>query len=171
MFNYTLIQTKRKTIAISIDDDLQVVVRAPIGISKASVNRVISEHEDWIIKHKSKRAEYIKAHPPLTEEEILVLKEKAKKILPNKIKYYSQIMNVQPSGIRITSAKKRFGSCSSKNSLCFSLYLLQYPNEAIDYVVVHELAHIRHHNHSEQFYQFVKSVLPDYKDCEKILKQ
>ena len=79
-------------------------------------------------------------------------------------------MNVKPTGIKITSARKRFGSCSGKNSICFSLYLMTYPKEAVDYVVVHELAHIKYHNHSKEFYNFIERFMPDYKEREKFLK-
>ena len=94
----------------------------------------------------------------------------AKEYLPERVDYYSRLMNVKPTGIKITSAKKRFGSCSGKNSICFSYYLMLYPKEAVDYVVVHELAHIRHHNHSKDFYNFVSQFMPDYKEREKLLK-
>ena len=87
-----------------------------------------------------------------------------------RVDYYSRLMNVKPTGIKITSAKKRFGSCSGKNSICFSYYLMLYPKEAVDYVVVHELAHIRHHNHSKDFYSFVSEFMPDYKEREKLWK-
>ena len=75
-------------------------------------------------------------------------------------------MNIKPTGVKITSAQKRFGSCNGKNSLCFSYILMLYPDEAVDYVVVHELSHIRHHNHSKDFYKLISSVLPDYKDLK-----
>ena len=62
-------------------------------------------------------------------------------------------------------------SCSGKNRLCFSWRLMDYPEEAIDYVVVHELAHIRHHNHSRDFYALVASILPDYKERQALLRR
>ena len=79
-------------------------------------------------------------------------------------------MGVRYTGLKITAAKTRFGSCNSKNSICFSLYLMSYPENAIDYVIVHELAHIKEKNHSSAFYKVVESVLPDYKDRRKLLK-
>ena len=79
-------------------------------------------------------------------------------------------MGVTPTGVKITAARSRFGSCSGKNSLCFSLYLMEYPEEAAEAVVVHELAHIRHHDHSPAFYAEVAKVLPDYKERMKLLK-
>ena len=80
------------------------------------------------------------------------------------------IMGVVPTSVKITAARTRFGSCSGKNGICFSLYLMQYPEEAIDYVVVHELAHIRHHDHSSAFYAEVAKVMPDYRVRMKLLK-
>ena len=79
-------------------------------------------------------------------------------------------MGVQPTGVKITAARTRFGSCSTKNSLCFSLRLMRYPDECVDYVVVHELAHIRHKNHSRAFYQEVARYLPDYAAREAKLR-
>ena len=72
--------------------------------------------------------------------------------------------------MKITSARTRFGSCSSKGSVCFSLYLMRYPAAAIDAVVVHELSHLRHHDHSPAFYAEVERWLPDYREREKLLK-
>jgi len=79
-------------------------------------------------------------------------------------------MGVSPEGITVTGARTRFGSCSPKNRLCFSWRLMQYPEEAIDAVVVHELAHILHKNHGKQFYKAVENVLPDYRTRVKHLK-
>lgn len=79
-------------------------------------------------------------------------------------------MNLYPTALKITSAKTRFGSCSGKDSICFSYLLMRYPDEAIDYVVVHELAHIKHKNHSKAFYTLIEKYLPDYKEREKLLK-
>ena len=79
-------------------------------------------------------------------------------------------MGLTPAGISITGAEKRFGSCSGKNRLCFSWRLMLYPPEAVDYVVVHELAHIRHKNHGRDFYALVASILPDYRQREALLR-
>ena len=79
-------------------------------------------------------------------------------------------MGLVPQGVKITSAKTRFGSCSAKNSLCFSYLLLCYPMEAVDYVVVHELAHIRFKNHKKEFYALIEACMPDYKQRRMLLK-
>ena len=87
------------------------------------------------------------------------------------MEYYGRLMGLMPTGLTITDARKRFGSCSGKNRISFAWRLMRYPEEAIDYVVVHELAHIRHKNHGEAFYQLIASVLPDYKERIKLLKE
>ena len=80
-------------------------------------------------------------------------------------------MGLTPAGVRITGAQKRFGSCSGQNRLCFSWRLMLYPPEAIDYVVVHELAHIHHHNHGPAFYALVEQYMPDYRQRQALLRQ
>ena len=80
------------------------------------------------------------------------------------------LMGLRPAGITITGARTRFGSCSSKRRISFSFRLMQYPPEAIDYVVVHELAHLRHMNHSAQFYALIEQYMPDYKVRRAMLK-
>ena len=79
-------------------------------------------------------------------------------------------MGVSYGTVKITSAQKRFGSCSAKNNICFSYILMQYPIEAIEYVVVHELAHTVHHDHSKAFYALIEKYMPDYKQREKLLR-
>ena len=96
--------------------------------------------------------------------------QQAKAQLPDMVRHWAQEMGVTPTGLKITSARTRFGSCSGKNSLCFSLYLMEYPPEAIEAVVVHELAHIRHKNHGSDFYTLVRQYLPDYDRQIKLLK-
>ena len=94
----------------------------------------------------------------------------AKDIIPEKVKYYANLTGLSPSGVKITGAKKRFGSCSGKNSLCFSYLLMRYPEEFIDYVVLHEIAHIKHHNHKREFYGLIKEYMPDYLERQKLIK-
>ena len=168
--DYTLIRSRRRTMALEITRDGRILVRAPQRTPQAVIDRFVESHADWIAKHAEKQRRRAANHPPLTETEIAALRQRAKEILPGRVAHYAAIMGVAPTGIKITSAKTRFGSCSAKNSLCFSLYLMAYPDAAIDYVVVHELAHIRQKNHSPAFYVEVAKVMPDYKERIKLLK-
>ena len=104
------------------------------------------------------------------EEERLAYIQKAKNYLPGRVVHFSTLMGLTPAGIKITGAATRYGSCSSKNRLCFSWRLMRYPDEAIDAVVVHELAHIAHKNHGRDFYDCINSVMPDYVLRKKLLK-
>ena len=168
--DYTLIRSSRRTMALEITRDGRLLVRAPQRAPQAVIDRFVASHADWIAAHLEKQRQRAQAHPPLTEDEIAALRQKARDILPGRVAHYAERMGVAPTGVKITGAKTRFGSCSAKNSLCFSLYLMAYPDAAVDYVVVHELAHIRHKNHSPAFYAEVARVMPDYRERRKLLK-
>ena len=140
MTDYTLIRAKRRTMSLQLDRAGNAVVRAPYGVKKEFIDRFVDEHEDWLTRTREKQQARRLAHPEPTDEERKALIARAKEYLPMRVDYWSGIMGLTPTGLKITSARTRFGSCSGKNSLCFSWRLMQHPPEAIDYVVVHELA-------------------------------
>lgn len=168
---YTLIRSKRKTVALQINSEGELTVRAPLHYSERRIKKLIGVHSAWIEKKKAESIERKRNHPELTEEEIDGFKRQAKALLPDLTERYAAIMGVSYGTVKITSAQKRFGSCSGKNNICYSYILMQYPIEAIEYVVVHELAHTVHHNHSREFYDLIAKYLPDYKQREKLLKK
>ena len=171
METYELIRSRRNTLALEITKDCRVLVRAPLRLSQAKIDAFVSSHESWIQTHlEQQRQRMASAPPPPTPEEIAALKVRAKAILPGKVAYWSAKMGVRPTGLKITTARKRYGSCSGKNSLCFSCFLMSCPEEAIDLVVVHELCHIREKNHGKRFYALLEQYLPDYKERKKLLK-
>ncbi len=159
---YTLIRSARKSLALQVGADLSVIVRAPRHVPKREIDSFVTRNSGWIERQQERQRKRALARPALTEGELLALAERAKREIPPLVARYASIMGLKPTGIKITKAKTRFGSCSAKNSLCFSCLLLRYPPAAIEYVVVHELAHIRHKDHSAAFYALVGSVLPDY---------
>ena len=167
---YTVIRSNRRSLSLEITRDVRVLVRAPLRCSQAEVERFVLKHQDWLYNHLEKQHKRMEAYPEPAENERIDLISRAKADLPKRVVHYSSIMGLTPSGITITSAKTRFGSCGPKNRLCFSWRLMLYPDAAIDYVVVHELAHIVHKNHSGQFYAMIERFLPDYKDRRKLLK-
>ena len=95
----------------------------------------------------------------------------AKRDLTKKVIYYSKIMGVVPTAVKISNAQTQWGSCSSKNSLNFSWRLIMADDDVIDYVVIHELAHIKELNHSDRFWAIVREMLPDYRERKERLKQ
>lgn len=167
---YTLIRSARKTLSLEVSRTLEVIVRAPSRMPKRDIDAVVAQYDAWIDAHIEKRRLHSEAHPEPTAQEIHALRMRAKETMPSRVEYYARLMGLAPTGLKITSARTRYGSCSSKNSLCFSLYLMRYPQAAIDYVVVHELAHIVHKNHGPDFYRLVESVLPDWKKRRALLK-
>ena len=171
MTDYTLIRARRRTMSLQLDRDGRAVVRAPYGVKREFIDRFVAEHEDWLNRAREKQQNRRLAHPEPTDEERKVLIARAKEYLPMRVDYWSDIMGLTPTGLKITSARTRFGSCSGKNSICFSWRLMQYPPEAIDYVVVHELAHIRHHDHSPAFYALIERYMPDWRERMKLLKE
>ena len=134
MREYGLLRSRRKTLALELKKDGTLLVRAPMRLAKREIDRFVAAHEDWIEKHLKK----LRASPALPEptpEETEALKTAAWAVLPERVAYWSTVMGVRPAGIKITTAKKRYGSCSSKHSLCFSCYLMRSPMEAVDLVV------------------------------------
>lgn len=169
--SYRLIRSSRKTLALEVSSEGEVIVRAPNKAPLVTVEAFVHNHEAWLEKALARQGERLARHPNPTPEEIEKYREQANALLPERVAHFANIMGVTPTGVRITGAKKRFGSCSPKNALCFSLYLMQYPPDAINYVVVHELAHIVHHNHSASFWATVEAYMPDYKRRRALLKQ
>ena len=166
MEHYELIRSRRKTLALEITRDGRVLVRAPLRTAKREIDAFVSAHEAWIAKHLAGR----KRVPEPSADELREMAEKAKEIIPPKVEYWSRVTGLVPTGITITAARTRYGSCSGKNRLSFSCFLVDYPDAAIDLVVVHELCHIREKNHGAGFYALLSRYLPDHRERKQLLK-
>lgn len=160
---------RRKTMSICVKEDLTVEVRIPTYVSKQQALQFVEKNQAWIAAQLQRQSERNAVAKTVTPEEEAALRIRAKKELPPRIAYFSGQMGLMPTGFRVTGARTRLGSCSGKNSLCFSFRLMAYPQSAIDYVIVHELAHIRHKNHGKSFYGLIAPYLPDYKIQQSIL--
>ena len=167
---YKIIYSKRKTVAVQVTPDGEVLVKAPKGTPKKHIEETVIRYSDWIEKAQKKVLGKKIGMKKASAEEEKLLRKKAKELLPEKVNYYSDLLGVKPTRLTITGARTRFGSCSGKNSISFSFYLMRFPEEAVDYVVVHELCHIIHHNHSKEFYKEIEKILPDYKKRKKLLE-
>lgn len=168
--DYTLIRSSRHSIAAQIKPGGQIIVRAPRAVSDLQVRRFVEKHREKILQHVQTMA-LVPSFKALSAEEVGQLYARALAILPEKVAHFTQILGQKAEGITITHAKQRFGSCSSKGRLCFSYLLMRYPEAAIDYVVLHEAAHLIHHNHSPAFYQTIARHMPDFRVREALLKQ
>lgn len=167
-YEITLIRSRRKSLAIEITPELQVVVRAPARMPVREINAFVQEKDDWIRAHLQQMAEKKRLREQyreqaLSKEELQELATQAMKLIPQKVHYYAQIIGVTYGRITIRNQRTRWGSCSGKGNLNFNCLLLLMPEEVLDYVVVHELCHRKEMNHSARFWEEVEKILPDYR--------
>jgi predicted metal-dependent hydrolase len=208
-----LARSKRKTIALIIEHDGTLTVRAPIRASQTLILQFIHEKIDWInrTREKLKSSVQTPARHYTDGEKFLFLgsqfdltlvgpqrpslqfnsgftlnhtaqqrakaiftrwyKERAFEIISERVSLYAQRYNFNPKQVKITSAKTRWGSCSPSGTLNFTWRLIMAPLDVIDYVVVHELAHLRVKNHSRKFWNEVEEIYPGYKIKRKWLRE
>ena len=169
MIEYTLIRASRKTVGIQIKDG-KVIVRAPRRLPKSAIDAFVCKHADWIKSHLAK-AQAAQGQPKLTDDERKALASQAKAVIPARVAHYAALLGVEYGRITIRMQKTRWGSCSSKGNLNFNCLLMLAPPEVLDSVVVHELCHRKHMNHSAAFYAEIARVMPDYKSRHAWLKQ
>ena len=170
MVRFEIIRSRRRTLSIEIARDGSVLVRAPYRTPDRTIADFVSQKKNWILKKQSELAQ-IPPRDTVTPAQREILRKSAKEKIPPKVEYWSRTTGLCYRSIRITAAEQRFGSCSAKNGLCFSLYLVLYPEELIDYVIVHELCHTVHHDHSLKFHQLLARYLPDWKERERALRK
>lgn len=166
--SYTIQYSYRKTVGIRINRKGELIVSAPIWVSEKRVHDFVSSKKDRIIK----KIEHIKKQVPY--EDIVITKEMKYhaliQILP-RVEYYADIMKVSYNDLKITIANTKRWSCSSRKVLMFHRKLSKFPISIVDYVVVHELAHLVHFNHSKDFRSLVENYHPEYKSSKKRLKE
>ena len=162
-------RSERRTLSITVNRSGEVSVRMPLRASLEDAKQFVIQHWAWI---KKARAQVLdrQARTEVSPCEEVRLREEARQYLSERVDYFSKRMGLFPTSLRITSARGRWGSCNAKNGLCFSFRVMLLPPAAIDYVVVHELAHIAEHNHSKRFYHVVERELPDYKERIRLIK-
>lgn len=133
-----------------------------------------------IMEHDIKIAEFdgsaFKIPQGLASEEIknactTIYRAQAKIIIQQRVNHHADIMQVAPKSVKINAAKTRWGSCSNRGSLNFSWRLIMADHDTIDYVIIHELAHLREMNHSPRFWIIVEKFAPDYKKSKEHLKK
>ena len=160
-----IIRSERRTIAIEIKQDLRVIVRAPLEMRDREIYRFVAKKRLWIDKHlETAKAHIAETVPALSGEELRALTDAALKDIPARVAKYAAVMGVTVGRITIRSQKSRWGSCSAKGNLNFNCLLMLCPEEIRDYVVVHELCHLKELNHAPAFWAQVERVLPGYKE-------
>lgn len=209
---FTIVRSKRRTLALLVKPDGSVVARAPLFLPQKEIEKFVFEKREWIEKtqkrvhsRKTKKMsfsdgseislfgkkvllKYTKNIRKIArdgdcllvpESDSAIVKKKVEKffrdslsdIIKARVFSYSKKTGLKPVAVRISGAKRRWGSCTSRGVVSFSYMLAMVSVDLIDYVVAHELAHLKHHNHSPAFYSLLEEILPDHRERSKRLKK
>jgi len=211
MTPHKIIKSKRKTLSLSINENAELIVRAPNKISNKQIAEFIIEKSKWINKNKSlmqsrinemnnSQSNYLflgNIYPLIKVNEdpnkidfngtefITSIenqdkfksslkswyKIKFKEIAIPRLNYFSDKYNLKINQVRFKNQKTLWGSCSSKNNINLNYLLVMAPMIVIDYVIIHELVHTVHKNHSANFWNAVEAIMPDYKKAKKWLNK
>lgn len=206
-----VIKSKRKTLSISINENAQLIVRAPNRISDAKIQEFINEKSSWIIKNKNliklrlqntekdqNNLLYLGEYFPIKKnikslkkvsfngEEFITnlenqsqlsnalkiwYKDKFKELAIPRLNYFVDKYGLTINQVRLKRQKTLWGSCSSRNNINLNFLLIMAPLKVIDYVIIHELVHTIHKNHSANFWSAVEDIMPNYKDPKNWLKE
>ena len=174
---YEVVYSRRKTCAVSISANGEITLRLPLGTSKAQITRLLLDKQHWIITHYLEAVRRSESRPvsDLTDAQRAALEkryiEAAREYFPKRAAYFLPFTGGSYSRITIRDQKTRWGSCSERGTLSFNWRLMLAPPAVLDYVVVHELCHLTHMDHSKAFWTLVESVCPDYRAHRKWLKE
>ena len=166
---YQLIRSNRKTLAIEITLQGQLLVRCPNRMPLRDIEAFLESKRGWIEKHMQ-AMEARPQEPPFTEAELHRMADSLIPILQASLPRYAQLLGVTFGKITVRNQTSLWGSCSSDGNLSFNCLLAAAPAEVQNYVMVHELCHLLEMNHSPAFWAKVEQVIPDYKRHRKWLK-
>lgn len=171
---YIIQKSRRRSISVSVIEDNNVLVKAPYFTPEHTIKDSLISKKDWLTKQIEKQnSEKEKAISLglISEDELKKIKKTAKKVIPEKVEYWSKKIGVTYGRISIRLQTSRWGSCAQNGNLSFNCLLVIMPEEILDSVVVHELCHRKYMNHSKDFYSEIDRVFTDYKKCNKWLKE
>lgn len=164
---YTLIRSKIKNMYIQIKEG-KVIVKAPLKLKVKYIEEFVNKKSKWIYENlqKSKKIEE-RSKQEIKPEDI----DRLYAIVSRNIDKYSSILKVKPNKVRIRNIKYAWGSCSTNKNITINMKLATKSNEIIEYVVLHEMCHLIHMNHSKDFWSLVENNMPEYKKYKKELKK
>lgn len=171
----SVIRSARKSLGLEVRDANTVLARIPTRVSDRELKAFVENHRSWILEKTEVMAEREEKRkstpaPPL---ELLSKTDRMKIQLKigKRVRHYCEAMGVTVGYVTVKNQKTRWGSCSAKGNVNFNYQLAFLPDELLDYVVIHELAHRRHMNHSRAFWAEVEKYCPDYLERREQLKE
>ena len=171
----SVIRSARKSLGLEVRDANTVLARIPTRVSDRELKAFVENHRSWILEKTevmAEREEKRKSTPAPPPE--LLSKTDRMKIqlkIGKRVRHYCEAMGVTVGYVTVKNQKTRWGSCSAKGNVNFNYQLAFLPGELLDYVVIHELAHRRHMNHSRAFWAEVETYCPDYLERREQLKE
>ncbi len=167
---YKVNYKKIKHLYLRVREDY-LEINCPKSFFIKDIEEFIYSNKEKILPHLEQKRGYFLFGKEVENISDKIYKDALLDVIFPLINKYEKKMNLKASKVSFRFNKSRWGSCSSRNSIVFNYYLAKLPLELIEYVVVHELAHIRHKNHSKLFWEEVKRYLKDYKSRKKALRE
>ncbi len=169
--NYKVRQSKRaKRLRLTVCCDGSVIVTQPANVDFNNIESFIRIKADWLLEKLSFFNNLEQKLPKGNYEDYLKNKQKTLNLVIDGIEKFNKVYNFKFNKINIRNQKTRWGSCSKKRNLNFNYRIIYLPNRAIDYIIVHELCHLKEFNHSRKFWNLVERTIPNYLDIRKELK-
>ncbi len=171
-FNIQFKRVRRsKHLRLTVAADGRVLVTRPFWLSEKKAKAFVTEKKDWILQQIDK----LKQQKPRllsqgSRSDYLNNKEKARQLVLSRLNYFNQFYKFNYKRVSIRDQKTRWGSCSHKLGLNFNYRLVYLEPELVDYLVVHELCHLREMNHSPRFWLLIERTLPNYRELRKKLR-
>ena len=162
ILEYEIKYSKIKNIYIQIKNG-KIIIKAPKRISKKEIEKIVEQKSEWIQKTLEKESKKQKKKELYTKEEF-------KKIIEKNANELIEETGLKPNKITIKQIKYAWGSCSSKKNITLNLELIKYSQQAIRYVILHELCHLKYMNNSKDFWNLVEKYMPNYKQVKKEFK-
>lgn len=172
MQEVTIRKSKRsKYLRLTVHPGGRVVLSGPLRASQRSIEKFLRLHAGWIEKNVKKLAKLKPvSEKSFTRTQYLKNKEAARKLVKERLAHFNKLYGYKYNRVSITNPKTRWGSCSDKGNMSFSARIVLLPQELQDYIVVHELCHLKELNHSKDFWALVERAIPNYKELRKKLR-
>lgn len=171
----SVIRSARKSLGLEVRDANTVLARIPTRVSDRELKAFVENHRSWILEKTEVMAEREEKRKstPAPQPELLSKTDRMKIQLKigKRVRHYCETMGVTVGYVTVKNQKTRWGSCSAKGNVNFNYQLAFLPEELLDYVVIHELAHRNHMDHSRAFWAEVEKYCPDYRERRAALKE